>query len=103
MDDYEAPLGHDHAGLIPQCRRNTFDQIEEALAAGLDMRSKASRTRALFRDFLVRLISSSGFRAVVLVGRRGPCTQDQRLAARGNLRGDSAVVGSPPRPHGCLF
>ena len=32
MDDYEVPLGHDHAGLMSQCRRNTFDQSEEALA-----------------------------------------------------------------------
>ena len=28
MDDHEVPLGHDHAGLIFQRRRNSSDQIE---------------------------------------------------------------------------
>src|SRR5204863_6296842 len=38
------------------------------------------------------------------MARRPRCgTQDHRVAARGNLRGDPAVVGSPPRSHGCLF
>jgi len=37
VDDHEVPLGHDHAGLIFQRRRNVLDQTEETIAAGLDM------------------------------------------------------------------
>ena len=37
MDDHEVPVGDDHAMLIFQRRRDTLDQIEETIAAGLDM------------------------------------------------------------------
>ena len=37
MDDHEVPVGHDHARLIFQRRRDALDQIEETVAAGLDI------------------------------------------------------------------
>ena len=37
MDDHEVPVCDDHARLIFQRRRNAFDQIEETVAAGLDV------------------------------------------------------------------
>ena len=37
MDDHEVAVGHDHARLIFQRRRDALDQIEETIAAGLDM------------------------------------------------------------------
>src|SRR6266566_6918008 len=37
MDDHKVPVGDDHARLIFQRRRSAFDEIEETIAAGLDM------------------------------------------------------------------
>ena len=39
MDDYEVPLRHDDAGLVFEGRRCAPDQIEEAFAARLDVRT----------------------------------------------------------------
>ena len=39
MDDDEVPLRHDDAGLVFERRRCALDQIEEAFAARLDVRT----------------------------------------------------------------
>src|SRR5262249_16204869 len=39
VDDDEVAVRHDQAGLVLQRRRETLDEIEEALAAGRDVRA----------------------------------------------------------------
>src|SRR5260370_25770532 len=39
MNDDEVALGHDHPGLVFQRRRHALDEVEEALAAGRDVRA----------------------------------------------------------------
>src|SRR2546422_6415681 len=53
MDDHEVPVGHDHARLIFQRRRDALDQIEETIAAGLDMRSEEHTSELQSRLHLV--------------------------------------------------
>src|SRR5712671_2563958 len=39
MNDNEVAISHDHAGLVFQRRRHALDEVEEALAAGSDVRA----------------------------------------------------------------
>src|SRR4029079_3110264 len=55
MDDDEVPLRHDDAGLVFERRRCAFDQIEEAFAARLDVRTVldvAGRPKAFSRHIV---------------------------------------------------
>src|SRR5712671_6521981 len=53
MNDNEVAISHDHAGLVFQRRRHALDEVEEALAAGSDVRAVLDvrgRPVALRRD-----------------------------------------------------
>ena len=53
MDDDEVAVSHDHPGLVFQRRRHALDEVEEALAAGRDVRTVldvVGRPVALGRD-----------------------------------------------------
>jgi hypothetical protein len=55
MDDDEVAVRHDNAGLVLQRRRQALDEIEEALAAGSDVRAVldvCGRPVALSRDIV---------------------------------------------------
>src|SRR5712671_6678032 len=53
MNDDEVAISHDHPGLVFQRRRHALDEVEEALAAGSDVRAVlevGGRPVALGRD-----------------------------------------------------
>jgi len=53
MNDDEVALSHDHPGLVFQRRRRALDEVDEALAAGSDVRAVLDvrgRPVALRRD-----------------------------------------------------
>src|SRR5437588_5769504 len=53
VNDNEVALSHDHSGLVFQRRRHALDEVEEALAAGSDVRAVldvCGRPVALSRD-----------------------------------------------------
>jgi hypothetical protein len=75
MNDHEVPVGHDQAGLISQRRREAPDQIEETVAAGLDMRAVL--------DVVGRPVAISRH-IVSLIEQRIEGFQDQRFVARFN-------------------
>src|SRR5256884_9425909 len=73
MDDHEVPVGHDHARLIFQRRRDALDQIEETVAAGLDM--------SAVLDVVGRPVALSGH-IVSLVEQRIEGLEDKRFVLR---------------------
>jgi hypothetical protein len=73
MNDDEVAISHDHPGLVFQRRRHALDEVEEALAAGGDVRAVldiGGRPVALSRDIV----------ALVEQGIEGP--QDQGFVLR---------------------
>ena len=73
MDHHEIAFGDDHSRFISQCRRDAFDEIEQAFASGGDVSAVldvVGRPEALSCDI------------VTLIEQRVECLEDKRFVLR---------------------